>query len=273
MAIVSWNGNAGDGTVTTAGNYVGGAAPNAGGGDSVIAVLAPSSPMTNGTFPALVDFTVSDAYGVNPIGALGAPITFGNVTGTMTIGSRSPFVTVTTTGTVASAKFQCPLNNQIYIAGGTWTLVTASQLFTLNVAASAVVVTGLNPGGATWICATNGTGFTTWSGAGRINTTTRNIATVNLDPGGVLTLLGSSVYTTGNIVAAQVNHQSSAAPTTTNLRSNSVFTVIGNPNNTTTGGTINIWTGSRVVDVVPGCTMTYTASVIGIASSPIPGGS
>lgn len=256
-----WNGVAADGNVATAGNYVSGVAPIA--GDSVLANIAPTSAMTNGTFPALVDITITDAYGANVVGALGAPITFGNVTGTMRIGSRSPFVSVTTSGTVASAKFECSVNNQVYIAGGTWTSVITGTALTLNVAATAIVTAGKDPGGAKWLVATSGTAITTWTGVGSITLTSRNITTCNAD-GATITLQGTAIIaTTGNIVGGVVAHQSSGTLAGISLRKGSKLTVLGNPNATAQGGTIEIYTGSLVVDVVPGCTLTYTASPTG----------
>lgn len=254
MADVIWNG-ATDGVVTTNGNYVGGSAP--GPGDSVYATIAPTSPMSSGTFPALVNFVVTEAYGVNPIGSAASPIGFGNVT-TMRLAHRGPSY-LNSSGTVTTTNFEMPNGATVTLVAGTYTTITATNV-TVEAGASAIITNGQSIG-AVWNVATNGTAITSWIGTGKITSTSRNITTLTLDgPTALAVTKGTTAITTSNVIAgSMLNHQSSGTLGTTNLRGvSSTLTPRGNPNSAATATTVNRWTGAVLVRAVEGFTLTVT---------------
>lgn len=256
MAVREWNG-ATDGVVTTAGNYVAGAAPTA--GDSVYARIRPTNPMASGTFPALVNFEVTEAYGANNIGSAASAVGFGAVTSMRIAGQGSGYY-ISSSGTVDAASFEMPFGSTVVISGGTFTLTNVSGC-KLEGGASAVFTT-INSIGAEGTVATNGTGITTLTGSGKWTVTSRNITTANCDANMRLIVTGTAAVTTVNIVGGGTfNHQSSGTVTTANVRPQGLYTVAGNPGNAGTNVTLttaNIWKGAQLIESVPGFTLTVT---------------
>lgn len=257
MANRQWTG-ATDGVVSTNGNYTGGAAPTA--GDSVFADIAPTNAMASGTFPALVTFQVTEAYGANNIGSAASPVTFGTVTTMRIAGSGTGYYM--TTGAVTTANFEMPNGSTAIISGGTFTTTNITGC-ALEGGASAVF-TNINSIGATGNVATNATSITSLTGSGKWTVTSRDITTANVDPGMRLTIKGSAALGTAgtvNIVGGGIfNHQSMGTVTAANIRTGGTYTVAGNSGSSgvATLTTANVWKGGTLVEAVSGFTLTIT---------------
>jgi len=259
-----WTGTT-DGVVTTATNYEGGVAPIA--GDSVYARVSPINPMASGTFPNLVNFVISEAYGQNNIGSASTAVGFGTVTA-MKIASRGQAVYLTAT-TITAVSFEMPNGSTAVLTGGTWTTITGTNV-RVEAGASAIV-TNIQSNASVWDMATNGTAITSYVGSGTLMVNSRNVTTMTLDgPTSRAVVKGASAVTTANILSgARCVHQSSGTMTTANLRGpGSTLTPAGNPNATATVTTANVWTGAEIVRSVPGCTLAVTTvNFIGPESS------
>lgn len=272
-STVSWTGTT-DGVVTTAGNYAGGVAPIA--GDSVIATSKPANAMASGTLPALVDFKVFPEYGSNSIGVSGTAIGFGNVSGTFQVSALCPLVNVTTSGTIALAKFEMPNNGDCFIDGGTWTDVTVNAGIAFLASSNAIVTTLTPLKGSDCTLLSNGTAVTTVTGSGKL-TTSRSCTTVNGDPGGRIITRAAAAVTTINAVGYGIIHQSSGTLGTVNLRDTSFITPQGNILGTATVTTTNEYPQSMVTLATPGAALAIgtrnTKGVPTTSFAPPPSGS
>lgn len=247
MALRIWNGAAGDGNLSTAGNYVGGVAPVA--TDSLLFNQG-NVDVTAGLTPgfAIADLTITPGYGGSIGDASGNPLTFTNITGTLSIAGNGGSYKIAVSGTCASAQLSHTLGT-VYLSGGTWTLVTNTS-GAVVIAASAVVVTGENIMG-TWTDAYNATGYTTFNNGGK-TTSKRNAATLNCLAGYfILQDNGSSNYTQVTTAAnvyngATYNKQSGATDALVNVFPGGRFTTEKNAGGSTGTVTITstvVWAG------------------------------
>lgn len=275
MATVIWNGSS-SGDVTTAGNFTGGAP---GIGDSVYSIANPANNMTTGAFPSLVAFTIGGSSTCSLAGA-----TFGNVTGTMTLGGIASSHTVVTSGTIATLKNQMASGGTLNLTtSGTVTNFITRGVNTVNVAA-AVVVTNIKNQGSTIYALSNATAITLYKGFGVMNSELRNITTATL--AGVRSYLTTTGTTTGTgsssgavvtcdvINGATYNKKSAATDTTINLVGpNSKFTVMGNTNEplaTATVTTLEYWENTIRETTVAGYSAVVTnLNPIGVDSMPV----
>jgi len=276
MATVIWTG-AVSGDVTVAGNFAGVSAPSI--GDSVYSIANPANNMTAGAFPALVNFTIGGSSTCSLAGA-----TFGNVSGTMTLGGLAATHAVVTSGTIATLRNQMAAGGVLSITtSGTVTNLITRGVNTVNVAA-AVVVTNIKNQGSTVYALTNSTAITLYKGFGNMNTDLRNITTATLT--GVRSYLVTTGTTTGTgsssgavatcdiINGATYNKKSAATDTTINLVGpNSKFTVAGNTNEplaTATITTLEYWENTIRETTVAGYTAVVTnLNPIGVDSMPV----
>ena len=258
MATVEWTG-ATDNNMATATNYVRGAAPV--NGDSFIAKVLPTNPVQIGNSVNLVTFTVTDAYGANPIGTLSAGLALGTVT-TFTIGARCPYVNLAP-GNVTTANLQMPNGCDVYLNGSaTWTTTIVSSGLNVYYGASATFTTVYSTSVAGSHNFATGSATTTFKGPATLNTN-RTITTCTLEPGSIGTFMTAAASTTLNAVGAIVKHQSSGTLATVNLSSRALLTPLGNVSGTAACTTVNVWSDSSYVLAVPGATLTGTFVPIG----------
>lgn len=267
MATRTWGG-ATSGAVDVAGNYVAGVAPTA--GDSVIWDRAAVNNMESGTFPALVDFTISAGSGASLLGTASSQPTFGAVTGTLRIGGLGAYYKISSTGTVALLKAELSAASIVYAVAGTF---TQCDLTSGRFQSEAAAVLGtINSNGTSGEVGTNATAITALAGYGDWRITLRNITlvefygpTARLTTKGTTTGSGASSgsVVTGKFAAGAIyNKQSAADDTTAHLIGpRSTLTVAGNQNpNAGTLATLNRWVDTILIKTVPGSTLTVTTT-------------
>lgn len=261
MATVTWLGGT-SGDISVGANWSGGSFP--GTGDTALWNANATNPPSSGTAAnAVTNLVITDAVTQSMGTASSAPV-WKDISGYTKIANRAPANWFSCSGSTVAGpvNLETPSGSTNYLTAGTITTVIGNNN-RVDIGASCIV-TNAKSNGAEWIVATNGTAITNFKGTARATLTTRNITSGYFDAGSVVTLKGSAIIATaGEFSGATLVHQSSGTLSGIELRSMSTLTCVGNPNATAAAGTVIIWSGSRVLDVAPGCIMTYTASYVG----------
>lgn len=265
MATQVWSGGAGDGVFLTAANWVSGTAPV--NGDT--AVIGSTSQNIHGAATGLTTLTLVVTEGYK--GTIGddAPLTFASIT-LLTFGGVGPACNIGCSGTVTAGHFQHGAKTQVNISTGTWTLLTNG--YGPVTIANAVVVTTFKNIGGNVSAGYNATAFTTLTTCGGTVRSARVCTTANAKGGTFISMdNGSSNYITNGTVnvenGATYNKQSGGTDTAVEVFSGGTFTVVGTSGASSSGSavitvtTLTIWSGSMIVDVVPGLTLTVTNRV------------
>lgn len=261
MATKTWVGGTSS-DVTTGANWSGGTEPAA---DDLCIWNSVTTYNMSGTFTNAVLLVVTDAAGwgtttiSRDVGTSASPLTLKikATTGYAIFGNRGN-VYVTASGTVATAMFEMPNGGTAVVSGGTYTVLKASAV-NVEVGASAVVGT-LRPNGATVTLATNATDITAIYGSGRITCNSRDIDDAVISGPSTLTIDGTSTVDNAVRLASGATfvHKGSGTVVEAELFNGATYTVSGNSSSSATLTTARLHKGSKLVEAVPGFTLTVT---------------
>jgi len=274
MATVYWTGGAGDGVVSTAGNWSGGAVPAA--GDTV--VFGQTNSDITGT---------ADNSWANMVVTAGFKGTFGvasaftlvAITTKLTYGGSGTIAKIGCSGTVAAASLEHGPNQTFEAVSGTWTTLT-NGLGQLVINAAAVVTTLQNAGGdvqAGYNSTAITTGFLAGSGTIRRTVTTAHVMRgtwISEDNGSTATGFSTALVHSGAIY----NKRSTAdegGGTAHSIYPGGTITLVGNKGKVTTNAAIAItvskWLGANFHYLgVPGQGVTATITAVGGGNVLIP---
>lgn len=259
-STVIWTG-ATNGNMTTAGNYLGGAAPIA--GDSVIFDRG-SVNVTTWAGVNLVTVTVTQGY-TGSLGVSGASVAVDGDITTLKIGGRQSgvFLSVNTGKTIDTLSLET--GSASFAGLGTITTAYVSGGATLN--ASLTVLTTLNviSPDSSAIVATSGTDMTTLYTMGRVEVTSRNVTTTTVATQGRVIAKGTTGTTSVTIEPNGVfNKQSGSTDTAVTVRYGGLFTNEGNTYITPapTIQTLTLWAGGKIIPNGAGNSLTITNTVV-----------
>ena len=278
MATATWNGAAGDGNFSTAGNYVLGAAP--GNSDTVIFNSGNVSvtAVTTTTLTGII-LIVTPNYGGN-IGTSTTPLVQASFASIRFAGTGNAHY-IGCGGTVTTASFEHGGDVVVNLTSGTWTAIVNSR-GKLMVGASAIVTALTNFGMAT--VSYNGTRITTLISIGETvlyrgaQTTSVLGGTLTQYDNGQTNYLAASENSgsIGIYGGATYNKRSGGSEVTINLFPGGTLNTSGNSGGSTGTVTLgstafNRYLGSNLNVVnTPGVTFSYTLTSVGAA--PMGGG-
>ena len=264
MSTRYFTGGANDGNFGTAGNWDTSTAPV--NGDTVI-IGATNQNITAGLATGLTSIVlkITAGYG-GSIGDASNSLTF---TGSLEYAGRGAFAKFGSGGTISAGVFN-HTGGTAYVSSGTWTSLTNGK-GNIDIAAAAVVTTAYNVGGvftagynATAFTTFNNSGMATISRA----CTTLNCkggSVVSLD-NGTTTYISNATVNVNN--GAIYNKRSGGTDTTVTVDPGGVLTIDGTSGGaagTVTVTTLNEYGGSRIIDAVPGLVLTVgTRNRIGV---------
>lgn len=276
MPVKIWSG-ASSGNMATAGNYVGGVAPLA--GDTVIFDRGSVS-VTAWTAVELVNVTITQGY-TGSIGTSGSPLAMTEgITGTLKVGGKQTGVYLSVPNAKAIATLSAESGVVTISGSGTGAVTTANVSSGASFVATVPVLTTLNvvTPDSSAIVATSGTAITTANVIGRLETTDRNITTLNVGGSGRVVAKGTTAITTATIGnGGTLNKQSSSTDTTVTVQFGGTLTNEGNTYMDNGSGTaptvttLNLWSGSKFIPNGVGNLLTVTTTAyIGAAGGDRP---